>query len=161
VPAQVIDSLWLSDEGSKSLVKARLKWVEGAQFIGEADSGHPVVIDGPVDGGGRNMGLRPMELVLLGTAGCTAYDVVAILKKSRQPVVDCTVEVEAERAPEPPRVFTRIHIRFLVSGDGLSESAVARAVQLSAEKYCSASIMLGRGGVEITHDFRIRSADGA
>ena len=141
-------------------MKARLKWIEGAQFVGEADSGHPLVIDGPADGGGRNMGFRPMELVLLGTAGCTAYDVVQILKKGRQPVRDCTVEVEAERAEEVPRVFTRIHIQFLVSGDGLSESAVARAVQLSAEKYCSASIMLGRGGVEITHDFRILPADG-
>jgi putative redox protein len=141
-------------------VKARLKWIEGAQFVGEADSGHPLVIDGPADGGGRNMGFRPMELVLLGTAGCTAYDVVAILKKGRQPVRSCVVEVEAERADDVPRVFTRIHVRFLVSGDGLSESAVARAVQLSAEKYCSASIMLGRGGVEITHDFRILPADG-
>lgn len=141
-------------------MKARLKWIEGAQFVGEADSGHPLVIDGPADGGGRNMGFRPMELVLLGTAGCTAYDVVQILKKARQPVRDCAVEVEAERAEEVPRVFTRIHIRFLVSGDGLSENAVERAVRLSAEKYCSASIMLGRGGVEITHDFRILPADG-
>lgn len=141
-------------------MKARLKWIEGAQFVGEADSGHPLVIDGPADGGGRNMGFRPMELVLLGTAGCTAYDVVQILKKGRQPVRDCAVEVEAERAEEVPRVFTRIHIRFLVSGDGLSENAVERAVRLSAEKYCSASIMLGRGGVEITHDFRILPADG-
>lgn len=144
-------------------MKARVKWVEGAQFIGEAESGHPVVIDGPADGGGRNMGLRPMELVLIGTGGCTAYDVVQILKKSRQPVQDCVVEIDAERAPEPPRVFTRIHVRFVVRGTGLSESAVQRAVALSAEKYCSASIMLGRAGVQITHDYEILPAadDGA
>lgn len=136
-------------------MKARLKWVEGAQFVAESGSGHAVLIDGPPEGGGRNAGFRPMELVLLGTAGCTAYDVVQILKKSRQPVRDCVVEVEAERAEGVPSVFTRIHIRFLVSGSGLSKAAVERAVRLSAEKYCSASIMLGRGGVDITHDFRI------
>lgn len=140
-------------------MKARLKLIEGVQFVGEADSGHPVVLDGPADGGGRNLGLRPMEMVLIGTAGCTAYDVVHILRKSRQPVTDCVVEVEAERADETPRVFTRIHIRFVVSGVGLSESVVRRAVELSAEKYCSASIMLGRAGVAITHDFRIVTAD--
>lgn len=139
-------------------MKARLKWIEGVQFVGESDSGHPVVMDGAPEGGGRNMGLRPMEMVLIGAAGCTAYDVVHILKKGRQPVTDCVVEVDAERADETPRVFTRIHIRFLVSGAGLSESAVRRAVELSAEKYCSASIMLTRAGVEITHDFQI--ADG-
>lgn len=136
-------------------MKARLKWIEGVQFVGESDSGHPVVMDGAPEGGGRNMGLRPMEMVLIGAAGCTAYDVVHILKKGRQPVTDCVVEVDAERAAETPRVFTRIHIRFLVSGAGLSESAVRRAVELSAEKYCSASIMLTRAGVEITHDFQI------
>lgn len=136
-------------------MKARIKWVEGAQFVGEADSGHPVVIDGPADGGGRNMGLRPMELMLIGAGGCTAYDVVQILKKARQPVQDCLVEIEAERAEEVPRVFTRIHIHFIVRGDGVSDSAVQRAVSLSAEKYCSASIMLGRAGVEISHDYEI------
>lgn len=136
-------------------MKARIRWVEGAQFIGESDSGHPVVIDGPADGGGRNMGLRPMELVLLGAGGCTAYDVVQILKKARQPVQDCLVEIQAERAEEVPRVFTRIHIHFIVRGDGVSDGAVQRAVSLSAEKYCSASIMLGRAGVEISHDYEI------
>jgi putative redox protein len=140
-------------------MKARLKLIEGVQFVGEADSGHPVVLDGPAEGGGRNLGLRPLEMVLIGTAGCTAYDVVHILRKGRQPVSNCVVEVEAERADEAPRVFTRIHIRFLVSGAGLSESAVRRAVELSAEKYCSASIMLGRAGVEITHDFQIVTDD--
>jgi putative redox protein len=136
-------------------VKARIKWTEQAQFVGSSDSGHAVVMDGPADGGGRNLGLRPMELVLLGTGGCTAYDVVDILKKSRQPVQDCVVEIEAERADEAPKVFTRIHILFLVTGKGLSEAAVKRAVDLSAEKYCSASIMLKRAGVQITHGYRI------
>ncbi len=136
-------------------MKARVKWIEGVQFIGESDSGHPVVIDGPADGGGRNMGVRPMELMLIGAGGCTAYDVVQILKKSRQPVEDCVAEIEAERAPEPPRVFIRIHIHFIVRGNGVSDSAVQRAIALSAEKYCSASIMLGRAGVEITHDYEI------
>lgn len=140
-------------------MKARIKWTEQVQFVGSSDSGHPVVMDGPVDGGGRNLGLRPMELVLLGTGGCTAYDVVDILKKSRQPIRDCVVEIEAERAPEAPKVFTRIHIHFVISGTGLSEAAVKRAVDLSAEKYCSASIMLKRAGVQVTHDYRI--VDGA
>jgi putative redox protein len=136
-------------------MKARIKWTEQAQFVGSSDSGHAVVMDGPVEGGGRNLGLRPMEMVLLGTGGCTAYDVVDILKKSRQPIQDCVVEIEAERADEAPRVFTRIHIHFVVSGKGLSDSAVKRAVDLSAEKYCSASIMLKRAGVQISHDYQI------
>jgi len=140
-------------------MKARIKWTEQAQFIGSSDSGHAVVMDGPVDGGGRNLGLRPMELVLLGTGGCTAYDVVDILKKSRQPIRDCVVEIDAERADEAPKVFTRIHIRFVVTGKGLSEAAVKRAVDLSAEKYCSASIMLKRAGVEISHEYRIVEGD--
>jgi len=139
-------------------MKARIKWTEGAQFVASGDSGHPVVMDGPVDGGGRNLGLRPMELVLIGTGGCTAYDVVDILKKSRQPIRDCVVEIEAERVDAAPKVFTRIHIHFVVSGTGLSEAAVKRAVDLSAEKYCSASIMLKRAGVEVTHDYRIVDA---
>lgn len=140
-------------------MKARIKWTEQAQFIGSSDSGHAVVMDGPADGGGRNLGLRPMELVLLGTGGCTAYDVVDILKKSRQPIRDCVVEIDAERAEEAPKVFTRIHIRFTVTGKGLSEAAVRRAVDLSAEKYCSASIMLKRAGVEISHEYRIVEGD--
>ncbi|MCC6208017.1 MAG: OsmC family protein [Gammaproteobacteria bacterium] len=140
-------------------MKARIKWTEQAQFVGSSDSGHAVVMDGPVDGGGRNLGLRPMEMVLLGTGGCTAYDVVDILKKSRQPIRDCEVEIDAERANEAPKVFTRIHIRFIVTGKGLSEAAVKRAVDLSAEKYCSASIMLKRAGVEISHDYRIVEGD--
>ncbi len=137
-------------------MKARVRWVEGAQFVGESGSGHALVTDGPADGGGRNLGFRPMELLLLGTGGCTAYDVVEILRKSRQPVLDCIVELEAERAAEPPRVFTRIHIHFIVIGKGLSEAAVKRAVELSAEKYCSASILMRRAGVEMSHDYEIR-----
>lgn len=137
-------------------MKARVRWIDGAQFVGESGSGHALVTDGPADGGGRNMGFRPMELLLLGTGGCTAYDVVEILRKSRQPVDDCIVELEAERAAEPPRVFTRIHIHFIVTGKGLSEAAVKRAVELSAEKYCSASILMRRAGVEMSHDYEIR-----
>lgn len=139
-------------------MKARIRWIEGVQFVGSADSGHPVVMDGAPEGGGRNLGLRPMELVLIGTGGCTSYDVIEILRKSRQDVSDCVVEIDAERAAETPRVFTRIHMRFVVSGRGLSEAAVARAVDLSAEKYCSASIMLGRAGVEVTHEYEIVEA---
>ncbi len=133
-----------------------MRWIDGAQFVGESGSGHALVTDGPADGGGRNTGFRPMELLLLGTGGCTAYDVVEILRKSRQPVLDCVVELEAERAAEPPKVFTRIHIHFIVTGKGLSETAVKRAVELSAEKYCSASILMRRAGVEMSHDFEIR-----
>lgn len=137
-------------------MKARVRWVDGAQFVGESGSGHALVTDGPADGGGRNLGFRPMELLLLGTGGCTAYDVVEILRKSRQPVQDCVVELEAERAAEPPKVFTRIHIHFIVTGKGLSDAAVKRAVELSAEKYCSASILMRRAGVEMSHDYEIR-----
>ena len=123
-------------------------------FVGEAGSGHAVVIDGPPESGGRNAGFRPMELMLTGLGACSAFDVVAILKKSRQPVTDCRADLEAERADAIPAVFTRIHIHFVVTGIGLKPSAVERAVQLSAEKYCSASIML-RDSVAITHDFEI------
>lgn len=135
-------------------MKARVKWVEDAAFIGEAGSGHALLIDGPPDSGGRNLGPRPMEMLLLGMGGCTAFDVVYILKRARQPVLDCVVELEAERATEPPKVFTKIHVRFIVSGRGLSEKQVERAVRLSAEKYCSASIMLGKAA-EITHEFKV------
>ncbi|MEF8794145.1 OsmC family protein [Thiohalorhabdus sp.] len=123
-------------------MKCDVKWVDGAQFLGESDSGHPVVMDGPPDGGGRNMGVRPMEMMLLGVGGCTAYDVVHILQKQRQPVTDCQVTLEAERADTDPKIFTKINIHFTVTGEGLSEKQVARAVELSAEKYCSASAQL-------------------
>jgi len=139
-------------------MRARVKWVEQATFIGESGSGHAVVMDGPPENGGRDLGVRPMEMLLLGMGGCTAFDVVHILGRQRQPVTDCVVELEAERAPEPPKVFTRIHVHFIVTGKGLAEKQVARAVQLSAEKYCSASIMLGKAA-EITHDHEIREAD--
>jgi len=138
-------------------MKARIKWIENVCFVGESGSGHAVVMDGAPEGGGRNLGPRPMELVLIGTGGCTAYDVVHILKKSRAPVTDCFVEIEAERADEDPKVFTKIHFHFVVSGRGLKPGQVERAVHLSAEKYCSASIMLGKTAA-ITHDFEIREA---
>ncbi len=135
-------------------MKARVKWVEQATFIGESGSGHAVVMDGPPEGGGRNLGIRPMEMLLIGMGACTAYDVVHILNKSRQPITDCVAELSAERAAEEPKVFTHIHVHFVVKGAGLKESAVKRAVDLSAEKYCSASIMLGKTA-KITHDFEI------
>jgi len=138
-------------------MKARVKWVQDATFIGEAGSGHAVVMDGPPESGGRNLGPRPMEMLLLGMGGCTAFDVVYILQRARQPVLDCVVELEAERAEEAPKVFTKIHVHFIVSGRGLSEKQVERAVQLSAEKYCSASIMLGKAA-EITHDYEVVEA---
>ena len=140
-------------------MQARIKWVEGRTFLAESGSGHALVIDGPSEHGGRNLGPSPMELVLMGTGGCTAFDVLDILKKGRQAVTDCWVELAAERAPGPPRVFTRITMRFVVTGNGLSRPAVERAVQLSAEKYCSASIMLGKS-VEILREVEVRDSAG-
>jgi putative redox protein len=137
-------------------MKARIKWVQDATFVGEFGSGHSVVMDGPPDSGGRNLGVRPMEMLLLGMGGCTAADVVHILKRSRQSVTDCVVELDAERAASVPKVFTRIHVHFIVTGNKLSENQVKRAVQLSAEKYCSASLMLAKTAV-ITHDYEIRN----
>jgi putative redox protein len=136
-------------------MKATVKWVDGAMFLGESPSGHSVVMDGPEEAGGRNMGLRPMEMLLLGTGGCSAYDVMSMLKKSRQDVVDCRVEMDADRADAIPSVYTRIHMHFVVSGNKLKENQVKRAVELSAEKYCSASIMLGAAGVEVGHSYEI------
>ena len=136
-------------------MQSTVKWTDGAMFLGESGSGHTVVMDGPADLGGRNMGPRPMEMLLLGTGGCSIYDVLSMLKKSRQQVVDCRVELEAERADAVPAVFTRIRMHFVVTGVGLKENHVRRAVELSAEKYCSASIMLGAAGVEITHTYEI------
>jgi putative redox protein len=135
-------------------MKARIKWVEGVSFVGESGSGHAVVMDGPPESGGRDLGIRPMEMILIGLGGCTAFDVMHILKRARQPVTDCVVEVEADRAEQPPKVFTHIRVHFIVSGDGLAEKQVERAVQLSAEKYCSASIMLGKVA-KISHDYEI------
>lgn len=136
-------------------MKARVKWVEQVTMLGESGSGHAVVMDGPPEFGGRNLGVRPMELLLLGMGGCTQFDVLLILRKARQEVSDCVVELEADRAAEDPKVFTRIHAHFVVSGRGLTEKQVERAIRLSAEKYCSASIMLG-ATAKITHDFEIR-----
>lgn len=138
---------------------ATVKWVDGAQFIGESGSGHSVVMDGPPDHGGRNLGIRPMEMLLLGLGGCSSFDVMSILTKARQAVTDCRVELEAERAEGVPSPFTKIHMQFIVTGKDLKEPQVKRAVELSATKYCSASIMLEAGGVEITHSYEIRSPE--
>jgi putative redox protein len=135
-------------------MKARIHWVENALFVGESGSGHAVVMDGPADAGGRNLGVRPMEMLLLGMGGCTSFDVVHILRKGRHDVHGCEALLEAERADSDPKVFTRIHIHFVVTGKGLTDAAVDRAVRLSAEKYCSASIMLGKTAT-ITHDFEV------
>ncbi|WP_260294366.1 OsmC family protein [Sedimenticola hydrogenitrophicus] len=135
-------------------MKARVKWVEQTLMVGESGSGHAVVMDGPPDFGGRNLGVRPMEMLLLGLGGCTQFDVVHILRKGRNQVTLCEVELEAERAETDPKVFTKIHVHFRLAGPGLTEKAVERAVKLSAEKYCSASIMLGQV-VEISHDFEL------
>ena len=140
-------------------MKATITWLEDAMFEGESGSGHKVIMDGPETAGGKNRGVRPMEMLLLGLGGCSNFDVVSILKKSRQAVDSCEAFVEAERASEDPKVFTRIHLRFVVKGRGLKEAQVKRAVELSAEKYCSASIMLGRAGVEITHAYEIVELD--
>lgn len=139
-------------------MKARIKWIENVSFVAESGSGHALVIDGAPEGGGRDLGPRPMEVVLMGTGGCTAYDVMHILRKSRAPVTDCVLEIDSERASEDPKVFTKIHFHFIVTGKGLKPAQVERAVQLSAEKYCSASIMLGKTAA-ITHDFEIREAE--
>lgn len=135
-------------------MKIRIKWNDGVSFLGETEGGHTVLMDGALEVGGRNLGLRPMELVLMGTGGCTASDVVMILKKSRQDISDCIVEIEAERATKDPKVFTRIHYHFILTGNNLKPQQVDRAINLSAEKYCSASIMLGKTA-EMTHDFEI------
>jgi len=140
-------------------MKATVKWVDNAMFLGESGSGHAVVMDGPEDHGGRNMGIRPMEMLLLGLGGCTSFDVMSILSKQRLDVHDCVAEIEAERADAVPSVFTKIHVHFKVSGRNLKESLVERAVKLSAEKYCSASIMLEQAGVEITHSFAVSETD--
>lgn len=137
-------------------LQARIKWVENAAFLGETGSSHAVVIDGPPEIGGRNLGPRPMELMLLSVGSCSAVDVVHILKKARQAVTDCVVEVEGQRADTEPKVFTDIHLKFIISGRDMNEAQVKRAVELSADKYCSASIMLKRGGVNVTHSYELK-----
>ena len=141
-------------------MKVRVKWVEDVNFIGESETGHAVILDGAPENGGRNIGMRPMEMLLIGMGACTAFDVVTILKKSRQPIVDCVAEIDAIRAEEIPKVFTAIHVHFVITGNNLNETQVGRAVTLSAEKYCSASIMLSKS-VAITHDYEIRSVKDA
>ncbi|MFZ0106182.1 MAG: OsmC family protein [Thiobacillus sp.] len=138
-------------------MKARIKLIEGVSFAGQSESGHTVVMDGPPDSGGKNLGVRPMEMLLLGLGGCSAFDVVHILRKGRQAITDCIAEIDATRADTDPKVFTRIHVHFIVSGHGLDPKRVEQAVKLSAEKYCSASIMLGKVA-EITHDFEVQEA---
>jgi putative redox protein len=135
-------------------MKARIKWVDGMTFLGESETGHAVVMDASPEVGGRNLGPRPMEMLLIGAGGCSSIDVMMILKKSRQVVTDCHVEMSAERAETDPKVFTKIHMHFVVKGKDIKPEAVEKAVKLSAEKYCSASIMLG-ATAEMTHDFEV------
>ena len=135
-------------------MKASVKWLDNMTFVGESGSGHAVIMDAAPEAGGHNLGVRPMEMLLIGTSGCSAIDVMLILKKSRQDVTDCRVELDAERAETDPKVFTKIRMHFVVSGRGLSENHVRRAVDLSAEKYCSASIMHGQVA-EVTHSYEI------
>jgi len=139
-------------------MKARVKWIGQMTFSGESESGHTIMMDSATEFGGRDLGMRPMEMLLLGMGGCTAIDIIMILEKARQKVTDCVIELSAERAEESPKVFTRIHVHYLVTGHDLQEHQVERAIQLSAEKYCSASIMLGKTAT-ITHDYEIVAAD--
>ena len=135
-------------------MKTQIKWMQDASFKGKSESGHEVILDGPEELGGKGLGMRPMEMMLIGMGGCTSFDVVTILKRSRQQITGCIAEIEAVRADAIPKVFTSIHINFLIKGIDLQKKAVERAVELSANKYCSASIMLGKS-VKITHDFVI------
>ena len=138
-------------------MECKVRWFEGMSFIAETGSGHLVAMDGAPDAGGRNLAPRPMEVVLAGTGGCTSFDVVMILKRARQDITGCEVLLSGERAENDPKVFTKIHMHFVVNGRNLKPDAVARAIDLSARKYCSASIMLGKTA-EITHDFEIVEA---
>ncbi len=139
-------------------MQATVKWVDGVMFLGESGSGHSVVMDGAPEQGGRNMGVRPMEMILVGLGGCASFDVMSMLQKGRQQVTDCRAEVEAERVDAVPAVFSKIHLKFTVTGVNLKEAQVKRAVELSAEKYCSASIMLEAAGVEMSHSYVIEAA---
>jgi putative redox protein len=139
-------------------MKARIRWIEGVSFLAESGSGHSVVIDGPPEQGGRNVGFRPMELLLAGAAACSAFDVVHILRRARQPVADCVVDASADRAAVEPKVFTRIHLRYTIAGRGLDTRQVERAVKLSKDKYCSATIMLAKTA-EVTHEITVVDAD--
>ncbi|HEX7115380.1 MAG TPA: OsmC family protein [Steroidobacter sp.] len=139
-------------------MKARVKWVENVMFVGESASGHGVVMDGSPESGGRNLGCRPMEMLLLGLGGCTAYDVVTILRRGREPISDCVVDIEAERAQTDPKVFTKIVMRYRISGRGLDRHKVERAVRLSAEKYCSASAIMSKTA-EMSHEIELIDLD--
>ncbi len=137
-------------------MKTVVKWIDGMMMVGESASGHAIVMDGPEALGGNNLGIRPMEMLLLGMGGCTTVDVVSTLKKMREQVYNCRVELSAERATDHPKVFTHIHMHFIIEGDHLNEKKIAKAVSLSADKYCSASIMLGKTA-SVTHDFSIHA----
>lgn len=137
-------------------MKARIKWNEGVSFIAESGSGHAIVLDGAPEAGGRNLGPRPMELILMGAGGCSAFDVVQILKKARQPIVDCQIEISAERAPTDPKVFTQIHFHYVIVGENINPVHIERAISLSKDKYCSASVMLGKTA-DITADYEVRA----
>ena len=136
-------------------MQVRVNWIEDVMFVGESGSGHAIVLDGAPQAGGRNLGMRPMELMALGVGSCSSFDVVTILKKARQNVTACSADVTAERVDGTPATFESIHLHFKVSGHELSEKQVERAIELSAEKYCSASIMMRNAGVKVTHDFEI------
>lgn len=140
-------------------MRAEIQWIDKVHFSAQADSGHTVLIDGPAEGGGENRGTRPMELMLMGVGGCTSYDVVNILVKGRQKVTQCVTQITAERSEEVPQVFTAIQIHFVITGQGVDAKRVERAIELTAEKYCSASIMLTRAGVAIEHTFEIKDAE--
>ncbi|MGY8866603.1 MAG: OsmC family protein [Methylophagaceae bacterium] len=135
-------------------MKARVKWVEDVQFVGESGTKHSLIMDGPENLGGHGTGMRPMELLLLGLGGCTSFDVVEMLKKSRQNIVDCVVEIDGQRSESIPKIFTDIHIHYIITGSNIKEAQVKRAIELSSEKYCSASLMLGKSA-NITHDYEI------
>jgi len=140
-------------------MQAKISWAGGVSFTAESGSGHKVTVDGPPNLGGENLGARPMELILMGLGGCAAFDVMTILKKTRQDVTDCVAQLTAERADAVPAVFTKIHLHFVVTGRHLKAKHVARDIKLSAEEYCSASIMLEQGGVEISHDYEVIELD--
>ncbi len=135
-------------------MKARVKWVEDVQFVGESGTKHSLIMDGPENLGGHGTGMYPMELLLLGLGGCTSFDVVEMLKKSRQNIVDCVVDRVGQRSESIPKIFTDIHIHYIITGSNIKEAQVKRAIELSSEKYCSASLMLGKSA-NITHDYEI------
>ena len=139
-------------------MKATVQWTGSVSFKAESETGHTVQMDGPADKGGQNLGPRPMEMLLMGMGGCASFDVMSMLNKGRQDVVSCVAELSAERADAVPAVFTHIHLKFIVTGNQLKDAQVKRAVSLSAEKYCSASIMMESAGVEVTHSYEVKEA---